>query len=201
MTIYAIINGLTGCAGQEATLPEWTLISGSSILQGGNPYFVPDFAGRFTATPALAVKIGKLGKGIAPRFAGRYVDSVAPALLFVAEDLLQNLRSRGLPWTRAVSYDRCLALGAFESRPLDSLEECSVEIRLTEGDHTETSTLRLSEGVSSIAATISAISRDNTLKTGDIILTGLSHEGLAVSPGASASLLLDGKETLHFNIR
>ncbi|MDE6342449.1 MAG: fumarylacetoacetate hydrolase family protein, partial [Muribaculaceae bacterium] len=161
----------------------------------------PDFAGKFTATPALAVRIGKLGKGIAPRFAGRYVDSVAPALLFVATDLLQHLRGSGLPWTRAVSYDRSLALGAFESRALDSLKDCSVEVSLIDGAGTKTSSLRMREGDRMLAATISAISRDNTLKTGDIILTGLSDKGLDVSPGAAVSLLLDGKEKLHFNIR
>ena len=72
MTIYAIVNSLlpdSALSGDPR--PVWTIVSSSGILQGGNPYFVPDFAERFEARTALALRIGKLGKGIAPKFAER----------------------------------------------------------------------------------------------------------------------------------
>lgn len=201
MTIYAITDGLTHAFSGQTPRHEWTLISGSGILQGGNPYFVPDFAEKFEGRPALAIKIGKLGKGIATRFAGRYVDSVAPALLFVADDLLKDLHHQGLPWTRAMSYDRCLALGKFKSKSLEELKKCTVGVTVSGNGGSDSLTLQIEEGEREIAEIISTLSRDNTLKTGDIILAGLSHEGIVAKQGLSASLQLDGTESLHFNIR
>ncbi len=100
MTIYAIVNSLLSSTEKDNPYPPvWTLISQAAILQGGNPFFVPDFASKFEARTALAIKIGRLGKGIAPRFAHRYIDSAAPAVLFVASDLLEKYKNVGFPWS------------------------------------------------------------------------------------------------------
>ena len=48
----------------------------SAILKGGKPFFIPDFAERFDYEAELVVRISKLGKNIAPRFAHRYYDAV-----------------------------------------------------------------------------------------------------------------------------
>ncbi|MDE6648772.1 MAG: fumarylacetoacetate hydrolase family protein [Muribaculaceae bacterium] len=202
MTIYAIVNNLiSGSHSKEGSPAIWTIISGASILQGGNPFFVPDFASRFEALPALAVKIGKLGKGIAPRFAYRYVDSVAPCVLFAATDLLHTLRQQGLPWTRAISYDKCLAIGRFIKIPFTETAGCRVTLNL-EDKETPGDTIWESElhGPTTEEA-LSAISTDNTLKTGDIILIGIAGKGACVAPGMKASLSLNDGEPSRFNIR
>lgn len=202
MTIYATVNDLVG----ERPLtgfpgPVWTLISPAAILQGGNPYFVPDFASRFEARLALAVRIGKLGKGIAPRFAPRYVDAVAPAAVFVAADRLERLRDECLPWTSALSYDRSLAIGRFKPMEYDSIAECECSF-LTESADTydERITIPAIQNYS-LSTILEAISRDNTLKTGDIILIGLAGSGQEVSPGMKALLRINGEDSLRFNIR
>lgn len=203
MTIYAIVNDLLNTSHESAVNQAdlvWTLISPSGILQGGNPYFVPDFDSRFEARLSLAVRIGKLGKGIARRFAVRYVEAVAPAAVFVATNLLQSLKTSGYPWTSAISYDRCLSLGKFTPIRYNDTDgcECSLEIHNSDSDdiitYKKESRARLEE-------TIEAISRDNTLKTGDILLAGLSRTGPQVFPGQRVTLKLNGEESMRFNIR
>lgn len=202
MTIYAIINHLKQDVSDNGIEePIWSIISSAGILQGGNPYFVPDFADSFEARPALAVRIGRLGKGIARRFAYRYVESVAPALLFVADSLLDSLAAQGLPWTRAISYDRCLALGRFEEIPFEEISDCSIGLRLFDRKG-----LAVAENTSSFKGTdigyvIESLSRDNTLKTGDIILAAIADSGPNVTPGLSARLSVDSRDSLRFNIR
>ena len=202
MTIYAIVNDLLHeTEGTNISNPVWTIISPAAILQGGNPFFVPDFATDFEARIALAIKIGKLGKGIAPRFAGRYIDSAAPAILFVAVDLLRSLRERGLPWSQAVSYDRALALGRFEKISLERCKDCNIALSL---DH-QGSPLEVKWNVASLPTgveeTIAALSRDNALKMGDIILFGISPSGPRVHPDMRAHLIINGSNSLAFNIR
>lgn len=202
MTIYAIVNDfLQGSTAARMQGPIWTIISQSAILQGGNPYFVPDFATRFEARMTLAVRIGKLGKSIAPRFASRYVDSVAPAMVFVAADRLNLLLEENLPWTSAISYDRALALGKFKPMDIRDIPGCMCTLRLDLADgFNETIYAPASIGPS-LDETISAISRDNTLKTGDLLLIGLSGRGPEATPGCRATLSLDGEESIAFNIR
>lgn len=201
MTIYAIVNNLLSPEDTDTSSPIWTIISPAAILQGGNPFFVPDFAAHFEARTALAIKIGKLGKGIAPRFVGRYVDSAAPAILFVAADLLRSIKENGLPWTQAISYDRALALGKFENISLEECKNCDIVLSLDyQGSSLEMKWDGSSKG-NAIEETIAAISRDNALKIGDIILLGLGPEGHQIHPDMRAHLLMNGSDSLAFNIR
>lgn len=201
MTIYAIVNNLLSPEDTDTSSPIWTIISPAAILQGGNPFFVPDFAAHFEARTALAIKIGKLGKGIAPRFVGRYVDSAAPAMLFVAADLLRSIKENGLPWTQAISYDRALALGKFENISLEECKNCDIVLSLDyQGSSLEMKWDGSSKG-NAIEETIAAISRDNALKMGDIILLGLGPEGHQIHPDMRAHLLMNGSDSLAFNIR
>ena len=202
MTVYAIVNNMMpGNRQPGVSGPVWTLLSPSAILQGGNPYFVPDFDSRFEARMGLALRIGKLGKGIAPRFAHRYVDAVSPAVVFVAATLLDKSASAGFPWTSAISYDRSLALGKFRAMEFDRIPECPVEMMIgSEGNVIQESFTLRTSGLP-IDQTIAALSADNTLKTGDIILTALPPQGPLVSPGQTLRLLIEGEESLRFNIR
>ncbi len=199
MTIYAIVNNLIGS--QPHPTPCWTMISQSAILQGGNPYFVPDFAQRFEAHTAIAVRIGKLGKGIASRFVSRYVDAVAPAVLFIAADRLRQLRTDGLPWASAISYDRCLAIGKFTNMPYEDIMRTLGSLSLKALDSGETDEYVFGQVGSNLAQTVESLSRDNTIKTGDILLLGVSEFGPKLTPGLRATLRLNGEEVLSFNIR
>ena len=203
MTIYAIVNNLLSEKdSQNDKHPVWTIISQSGILQGGNPFFVPDFAGHFEARTALAIKIGKLGKGIAPRFAGRYIEEAAPAILFVATDLLKHLQQNGLPWTPAISYDRCLAIGKFWNIQSEGNHRRYDISLVLESSGSSIDSKWDSDSIDlTIEETISVLSRDNTIKTGDIILFGISGSGPEVRPDMRAHLSLNGIDTLAFNIR
>lgn len=202
MTIYAIVNPLLSSPEKiTSQAPVWTLISQAAILQGGNPFFVPDFASSFEARIALAIKIGKLGKGIAPRFAHRYIDSAAPALLFVATDLLESLKSTGRPWSQAISYDRSLAIGKFTNLSLEDCKSCMLAMSMESTElafSAQWSADSLSPG---IEETIAAVSSDNTLKMGDIILIGIADSGPQVNPEMRIHLYFNNSESLAFNIR
>ena len=69
------VIGFTGNYGIEDGVPKAYLMADSSILYTGRPFFVPDFAQRFVATPTIVVRMGRLGKCVAPKFAHRYWDA------------------------------------------------------------------------------------------------------------------------------
>ncbi len=201
MTIYAIVNTLIGDKVIDNQQPVWTLVSPSGILQGGNPFFVPDFADTFEARCAIALRLGRLGKGISARFASRYIEAAAPSVLFVPPTLLQSLRSNGLPWTSALSYDRCIAMGSFKKMTLDEIESCKIGLHISNNSNESDTELTEIFDKTDIGAIVEHLSRDNTLKTGDIILAGITPTGPETLPGSSAHLSLNGEVSLKFNIR
>lgn len=202
MTIYAIVSNPGGKEDSaEGCGIEWMVVSASAMLQGGNPYFVPDFAEVFEARQAIALRIGKLGKGIAPRFAHRYVESIAPAAMMTAADLLESQKEKGLPWSRAVSYDRSVAIGNFTKLSLESAEKSTTRMEIAEEGEIAYRDMNLDGIMKMIPEIVSTLSRDNTLKTGDILICGISDSGPRLKPGQRLTLSYNDEVMLKFNIR
>ncbi len=177
----------------EGPRPVWYEIPDSSILRSGQPFFLPDFSTEFRAFPSLAIRIGRLGKGIAEKFAARYVADSGIACAVVATPLLAELRRDGLPWAAATAFDKCCWLGKFTP----GLTKDS-EYRICSGDNAmtyRTANLRCSP-----EAMISALSREITLKEGDVILVALHPEGMILSYPASFTINDSDAESLLLDI-
>ena len=61
---------------QENSEPVIFMKPDSAILKDGKPFFVPDFSHEVHYETEVVVRICRLGKNIAPRFAHRYYDAV-----------------------------------------------------------------------------------------------------------------------------
>lgn len=162
-------------AGERYEIPD------SSLLRSGQPFFVPDFADEFRAFPSMVFRLSRLGKGIAPRFATRYYDSVTMGCAVIATDLLGQLRSQGRPWCRAVAFDKCCMTGKF-IQPDEMPASWSIQC----GDCSLTYPVEnIMAGFGDILADIS---RDITVKEGDLILASLLPEGITLKQGTRLSV-------------
>ena len=83
----------------------------SCLLNGRKPFFVPDWTNEVGVTPCLILRVSRLGKEIAPKFADRYYDAIAPGEDFIALDIAREAQQAGTPWTKAIAFDYSLALG------------------------------------------------------------------------------------------
>lgn len=170
MKIFAVME-----TGDRYEIPD------SSLLRSGQPFFVPDFAEEFRAMPSAVFRIGRLGKGIAPRFASRYVDAVTMGCAVIASDLLQQLRSEGRPWCRAVAFDKCCMIGGF-MKPDWMPREWNVRSGNVSLTYSTESVM------SDIGETLADISRDITVKDGDLILASLHPDGLILTQGSRLTI-------------
>lgn len=106
---------------------ELVMKGDSSLLNNRKPMFIPDWTHRLCATPGIVLRVSRLGKNIAPRFADRYYDAVAPCLDFVAQDMLESARQNGRSQTTAIAFDFSFSIGdwhilnAADSAPSDTL--------------------------------------------------------------------------------
>lgn len=59
-------------------------------------FFIPDFSSDIHYEAELVVKIDKMGKNIAERFAHRYYNEITLGIDFTARDLQSELKQKGL---------------------------------------------------------------------------------------------------------
>lgn len=198
MKIFAIFDNHVGADRRGAGSPQppcWATVADSALLRNGKPVFLPEYDSCFEAYPSAVIRVGRLGKSIAPRFAARYIAQAAPGLSIRAMDTWHRLTRSGLPWSQSISFDGSALVGEFADIDNGILPE----IRFTLGDIDYTwSPDCLAHGIGDILA---ALSEANTLKNGDLIYAGLPESGIRLTPGTDIRAWADGIQTLDFRIR
>lgn len=155
----------------------YIVLPDSTVLQSDRPLYVPDFSETFVARPMIGLKICRLGKSIAERFANRYIGEFAPCLSIMAADSEEFLKPYLEP-----CHDNAVVVGTFTEvqSPQTALPEIeSTAYRLF--FQTNFSTLKgigfektlMVPPKEEIESAVSLISKHNTLKTGDLLLLPL----------------------------
>lgn len=192
MKIFCVVKGgRLGRAGSE----EWYLLSDSMLLKSDNPMFVPDFDTDFRIFPAAAFLIERLGKSISRRFARRYYRRGALAAQVAACNLLDELRTQGEFVTPALAFDRSLLLGDFMD--LDAPEAHDAILRCGDAEMQ----FDLTEAMDAADEAIERISRNNTLKTGDIIIPCIAGDGINIRPGMNLEVLAGANRMLEIRFK
>lgn len=103
----------------------------SCLLNGRKPFFMPEGASEIGMTPCLILRVSRLGKEIALKFADRYYDAVAPGADFIALDKAREAQAQGKPWTQALAFDYSLALGEWTEVKSEGMKELMSELILS----------------------------------------------------------------------
>lgn len=168
------------------TYNSFPLLKGdSALLVNRKPFFVPDGVTRLIAYPALALRVCRLGKNIAPRFADRYFDAVALALDIQAANLLDELSAQGAPWTAAANLDGSFPIGTFLPVRSEDFQTC---FYLNEAPLPV-----LQCSFSAIQEAVSRLSQATTIRQGDILYVPLSHEPIELHVEDVVTARLEGE--------
>jgi fumarylpyruvate hydrolase len=171
----------------------------SSIIKNNKPFFLPDFSKDIHYEVEVVIKISKLGKGIAPRFAHRYFDEITLGIDITARDLQNQLSKAGLPWEISKGFDGAAPLGEFIF--VNTIKDIrNVDFRLDINDKTvqKGNTSDMIFGVYDI---IAYVSRFFTLKTGDLIFTGTPSGVGTLHKNDNLVAYLNDKPLLDFVIK
>jgi len=141
----------------------------SSILPKKNPFFIPPFSNDVHYEVEVLVKINKVGKHIATRFAHKYYDEIGLGIDFTARDIQQKCKEKGLPWEKAKAFDGSAVIGDFYNKSNFDLENLAFKLFkndiIVQDGNTKSMLWKIDE-------LISYVSQYFTLKKGDIIFTG-----------------------------
>lgn len=205
MKIIAVgMNYKAHCQELHATeaLPKEPVIfmkPDSALLKDSKPFFIPDFSKQIEYETELVVRICRLGKNIASRFAHRYYDAVTVGIDFTARDLQHKFRSGGMPWELSKGFDNSAVIGDFV--PVNRFKDVqNLEFHLDiDGNKVQQGNTR--DMIFEIDDLIAYISQFYTLKIGDLLYTGTPVGVGPVSIGQHLEGYLEGEKLLDFYVR
>ena len=163
--------------------PEMVLKGDSCLLNGRKPMFIPEWTKELGVTDCVILRVSRLGKEIAPRFAERYYDAVAPGADFVAMDILRELQKEGRPWTTATCFDYSLAIGEWTEAQGDNVQGTKENLVLSPSE------------------AIARASKVMTIRQGDLIYIQVDQAPREVQKEDIIRVEIDGEEKLYCKIK
>lgn len=152
------------------TEPVVFLKPDTALIPKKQPFFIPEFSKEVHFETELVIKIDRIGKHIAPKFAHKYFSEVSLGIDFTARDLQQSLKQKGLPWEKAKAFDGSAPVGKFVSKEsLPSLDQLNFELKIN-GEQRQLGNTK--DMIFSVEEIIAYVSKFFTLKIGDLIFTG-----------------------------
>lgn len=142
----------------------------TALIQKDRNFYIPDFSTQIHHEVELVVRIEKVGKNIAPKFAHKYYSQIGLGVDFTARDLQQELKEKGLPWEKSKAFDDSAVLGSLiDKQHFKDVQNINFSLKKNNILVQEGNT---SQMLFSIDQLISNISKYFTLKVGDLIYTG-----------------------------
>ena len=183
----------------EAAEPVIFMKPDTALLRNGNPFFLPDFSDEIHYETELVIKINRLGKNIAEKFAHRYYDELTVGIDFTARDLQRKQKELGLPWEIAKAFDNSAPVGEFISKKeLADINNINFRLDINGAtvQHGNSGDL-----IYSFDKIIAYISRFFTLKIGDLIFTGTPAGLGGVSINDRLEGYIEDRKLLDFKIK
>ena len=163
---------------------EVVLKADSCLLNGRKPLFMPEWTQELGVTECMILRVSRLGKEIAPKFASRYYDAVAPGADFIALNIARAAQESGRPWTKALDFDYSLAIGEWINN-----DEMSATALLND------------ELIISPDEAISEASKLMTIRQGDLIYIQRRQAPRPVHKEDIIRTEIDGEEKLYCKIK
>lgn len=181
--------------------PLFFLKPDTALLRNNDPFYLPAFSDEVHYECELVVRINRVGRCIAERFARRYYDEVGLGIDFTARDLQRRAIAEGLPWEASKAFDHSAALSP-HFLPLAELggdvQRLRFELALNGQVRQRGDT---AEMIFPIDRLIAHVSQYVTLRMGDLLYTGTPVGVGPVHAGDTLRATLEGETLLDFDIR
>lgn len=151
-------------------VPMFFMKPDTALLPKKNPFFYPEFTKDLHYECEIVVRIKKLGKNIAEKYAHEYYDEIGLGIDFTARDLQQKCKEKGHPWEIAKSFEHSAPLSE-KFLDKEKLSMGDLNFYLYKNDelvqHGNTKDM-----IFTIDKLIAYVSQFMTLKIGDLLFTG-----------------------------
>ncbi len=171
------------------------MLADSALLVKGRPFFIPDLEGPCVGRMVWGIRLNRLGKHIAERYAARYYDKITMGLCFVAEGCRKRLLEQGAASDAvARNFDGAICLGSWTELP----EAENLELKIQAAGMTLQD--RIEQWRKTADEAIVAVSRHQTMRQGDLLLFE-TEVHIEVSENTHMTCELQKNRILDFNIK
>lgn len=171
----------------------------TALLKNNKPFYIPDFSNELHYETELIIKINRIGKNIAPRFANRYYSEIGLGVDFTARDLQRKLKAEGKPWEVCKGFDNSAVIGNFI--PVESVGNVQDVRFCLELNGNKVQNGHSADMIFPIDELVAYVSKFFTLKIGDILFTGTPAGVGTVSPGDNLKGYIFDQKMFDFNIK
>lgn len=179
--------------------PIFFLMPDSALLKNNQPFFYPDFSTDIHYEVEIVVKLNRLGKNVASKFAHRYYSEIGIGIDFTARDLQQKCKEKGLPWEISKSFDGAAVISKLIS--LDKFGNINnINFRL-ELNGKVAQKANTSEMIFKVDELIEHVSKYMTIKIGDLMYTGTPSGVGPVKIGDRLTAYVEDEKLLDFIIK
>jgi 2-keto-4-pentenoate hydratase/2-oxohepta-3-ene-1,7-dioic acid hydratase in catechol pathway len=184
---------------EKPTDPVIFLKADSSVLAKKQPFFIPDFSNDIHYEVEILVRINKVGKHIDRKFADKYYDEIGLGIDFTARDVQSQLKSKGLPWEKAKSFDGSAVIGNWlNKKEIEDINNINFSLEKNGALAQQGNTSYMLWKIDEI---IEYISKYFTLKIGDIIFTGTPAGVGKVEPEDFLNGFIENKKMFSVTIK
>ena len=177
--------------------PTVYLMSDSSLLKDGKPFFIPDFAESFEFSPSLVLHVNRLGKNISRKFAHRYYDEVTVGLAVKAKGM-KDAFDGGDAGALAVAFDGAAILGNFVKKEPFQEGDGKFSVAI-DGDICFTGNVNMLQ--MDFDEIIEYVSKYFTLKIGDYIYACTTGEHVKMDMNTVITAKCGNEEVLRFKVK
>jgi 2-keto-4-pentenoate hydratase/2-oxohepta-3-ene-1,7-dioic acid hydratase in catechol pathway len=181
--------------------PELVIFSKpeSALLLNNKPFFYPDFSTDIQYETEIVLKIDRLGKSIAPKFAHRYYSEITVGIDFTARDLQKRCKEKGHPWEIAKAFDNSAPIGRMVAKTnFADIQNINFHLDI---NGTTVQQGNTKDMIFSVEKIIEHASRFFTLKNGDLIFTGTPYGVGSVKIGDHLQAYLENELVLDFKVK
>jgi len=171
----------------------------SSILRNNKPFFIPEFSGDIHYEAEVVLKICKVGRSIAEKYAHRYYEEITLGIDFTARDLQKKQSGAGMPWEISKSFDGSAPVGRFLS--MKNLPDRGNISFMLNRNGEKVQCASTSEMIFGFDSIIAYVSKFFTLKTGDLIFTGTPSGAGKIMRNDRLTGFVEGEKVIDFNIK
>lgn len=179
--------------------PVFFMKPDTALVKDNKPFYIPDFSQEIHHEVEIVLKINRIGKNIAEKFAHRYYSEIGIGIDFTARDLQAKCKEKGLPWEVAKAFDNSAPIGSFVSKEeFNDLANLNFHLDI---NGTTVQKGNTSDMIFHFDRLISHVSKYITVKIGDLLFTGTPAGVGTVKIGDHLQAYIEDKCLLDFYVK
>lgn len=150
--------------------PMFFMKPDTAILNNNKPFYYPDFTSDLHYETEIVLKLNRVGKNVAERFANRYFAEVGIGIDFTARDIQNKCKEKGWPWEIAKAFDGSAPISTFVPKEkFGDINNINFHLDLN-GQTVQQGNTR--DMIFSFDKIIAHVSKYITVRIGDLVFTG-----------------------------